>query len=106
MFALTAAAWVVDAGLLLWIFQAVQTKLQAQAASPDPWYGTATMIVLIVLLLASLVASVAVLLLSDARWARISALVMAGAVPGTGIAAMAVMMLGAIVIALTGGRFN
>ena len=106
MFAWTAAAWAVDAGLLFWVFTAVQKKLQMQAGSPEPWHGTTSLIVIMALIAVSIVVSIVLVAISDARWVRLSALVAAAVVPGTGIAVMAMMMLGAMVVAITGGRFN
>ncbi|MBI3710104.1 MAG: hypothetical protein HY246_20855 [Proteobacteria bacterium] len=106
MIAWTAVAWVIDAGAMLCLLQVIQRHLQVFQNHDSPWQGTMVMIVLMTVLAISIVGSAALILASEARWARITALLMAGAVPGAGVFVMSVMALGAIAAAVIGGRLN
>jgi hypothetical protein len=104
MMALTIGAWIVDIGILLQLAKVIQYRMQV---SPElSWHGPLWMICLAALVGSSIVCSVALVLTSEQRWARIAALAVAGGLPGAAGAAMFLMLIGAMVVALSGGRFN
>ena len=86
MLALTIGAWIIDIGILLQLVKVIQYRMQV---SPElGWRGPFWMICLAALVGSSIVCSVALVLTSEQRWARISALAVAGGLPGAAAFAM------------------
>jgi hypothetical protein len=104
MMGLTIGAWVVDFGILLQLAKVIQYRLQV---SPElGWRGPFWMICLAALVGSSIVCSIALVLTTQQRWARIAALAVAGGLPAAAAFAMVVMFLGALGLAFSGGRLN
>ena len=70
------------------------------------WRGPFWMICLAALVGSSIVCSIALVLTTQQRWARIAALAVAGGLPAAAAVAMFVMFLGALGLAFSGGRLQ
>jgi len=105
MMAWTIMAWIVDAGLLFYAGWVINYRLQVLA--DRGWSGLPSVIALAVALLASLIGSATLLWVSNARWARIAALIVAGGAPVAGALAVLVMLLiGFALSMIDGGKFH
>jgi hypothetical protein len=105
MMAWTIVAWIIDAGLLLYAALVIQYRLQI--LEDRGWNGIPSVIALAVVLLGSIVASVALVWASGERWARITALVVASGAPVLGaLAALGLLLAGFALMMIEGGKFH
>jgi len=105
MMAWTIVAWIIDAGLLFYAGWVINFRLQVLAERG--WSGLPSVIALAVVLLGSLIGSATLLCVSNARWARIAALIVAGGAPATGaLAALVMLLIGFALSMIEGGKFH
>ncbi len=105
MMAWTIVAWIIDAGLLLYAALVIQYRLQILA--DRGWNGIPSVIVLAVFLFGSIIASATLVSVSGARWARITALVVAGGAPVAGaLAVLGMLLAGFALTMIDGGKFH
>ncbi len=96
---LIAAAWVIDAGALLYFARVL-------ARNGTHWQGAPTIITMMVLFIVAIVVSSAMVLSGETRSTRVTALAIAGALPLIGGLAFGCVGLIVAVAALFGGRMN
>jgi len=105
MMAWTIVAWIIDAGLLLYAVLVIRYRLQI--LEDRGWHGIPSVIALAVVLLASIVASATLVWVSGERWARITALVVAGGAPVAGaLAVLGMLLAGFALTIIDGGKFH
>jgi len=105
MMAWTIVAWIIDVGLLL--YAALVVRYRLQILDDRGWHGVPSVIVLAAVLLGSLIGSATLVSVSGERWARITALVVAGAAPLAGALAVIGMLLAGLALTMVeGGKFH